>query len=138
MKLLLILLSITVFNSVLAQQSERKPISQRIQKKAPSVVKEKEVTYSYVEQQQGTTEGLTYSVDQFGNEHVHDKAYYEARLAELNDFVQGVQTKIDYVKNNPEEDAIAKSNGWYLDMENVLNTSKEQKLEYLKKIESFK
>ena len=41
MKLLLIQLSIIVFNSVLAQQSERKPISQRIQKKAPSVVKEK-------------------------------------------------------------------------------------------------
>jgi hypothetical protein len=45
-------------------------------------------------------------------------------IAYLKKYISQIETKIQYVKNNPEEDKLAKEKGWYDDMSKYIMESK--------------
>ncbi len=79
----------------------------------------------------------TYSVDRYGVQRTHDKAYYQEKLTELDELVQAIDVKVDYVNANPEERAKATENGWFRDMEATKERLRNERVELVQKIESF-
>ena len=60
-----------------------------------------------------TNKAVTYSVGGDGIQIIHDKAYYENQLKNIDDVLKAFDTKLDYVRNSPQEHERAISNGWY-------------------------
>lgn len=79
----------------------------------------------------------TYTVDVSGEQVLMDKAYYQQQLVNVNYLIQSIDSKVEYIKSSPEEDAQAKASGWYQQMENNRKDAEAKKVELAKKIESF-
>lgn len=72
----------------------------------------------------------TISVRKGHPQQVHDKAYYEQKIKDIDELLEAIEVKTLYVKSNEEENKIATQNGWYDDMERVKVESLKQRLEY--------
>lgn len=79
----------------------------------------------------------TYTVDAGGKQVLMDKSYYQQQLVNVNYLIQSIDSKVEYIKSSPEEDAQAKANGWYQQMEKNKKDAESKKIELAKKIESF-
>ncbi|GAA0876350.1 hypothetical protein GCM10009118_27600 [Wandonia haliotis] len=53
-------------------------------------------------------------------------------IADVDSYIKAVQTKIEYVKNTPEEHAIALKEGWYEKMEKNIQKALIQREELVK------
>jgi hypothetical protein len=72
----------------------------------------------------------TISVSKGQPQQVHDKAYYEQKIKEIDELLEAIEVKTLYVKSNEEEHKIATQNGWYSKMEQVKEESRKQRYEY--------
>ncbi|MBC9811673.1 hypothetical protein H9Y05_04210 [Crocinitomicaceae bacterium CZZ-1] len=123
--------------SALCQEVTRTP-ERTIHKEIRSVQETKENAASISNSSQTNHQSeQTYSVDRYGVQRQHDKAYYQEKLAELDELVQAIDVKVDYVNSNPEERAKATENGWFRDMETTKERLRNERVELVRKIESF-
>lgn len=119
------------------QESTKTP-GRTIHKEIRSVQETKENSTSIVNSPQVNQQSeQTYSVDRYGVQRTHDKAYYQEKLTELDELVQAIDVKVDYVNANPEERAKATENGWFRDMEATKERLRNERVELVQKIESF-
>ncbi|HNS42781.1 MAG TPA: hypothetical protein PKN22_08485 [Taishania sp.] len=81
---------------------------------------------------------ISYTVDAAGNQETMDKAFYERQLEGVNDLIEAIDYKVEYVKSNPEENAKALNSGWYEQMKRSRINAENRKLEIQEKIQSFK
>lgn len=81
---------------------------------------------------------ISYTVDASGNQETMDKAYYEKQLVGVNDLIEAIDYKVNFVKNNPEENAKALNSGWFEQMKRSRLNAEKRKLEIQEKIQSFK
>lgn len=68
----------------------------------------------------------TISVRKGQPQQVHDKAYYEQRIREIDELLEAIEAKSAYIKSHENESRIAAQNGWFDNMERV----KEESLKY--------
>lgn len=61
------------------------------------------------------------------DQQLHDDAYYLKEIEKINNHLAAIQIKTDYVNADPAEKAIAESEGWFVDMENVKNQLLQKK-----------
>lgn len=123
--------------SALCQEVTRTP-ERTIHKEIRSVQETKENAASISNSSQTNHQSeQTYSVDRYGVQRQHDKAYYQEKLAELDELVQAIDVKVDYVNSNPEERTKATENGWFRDMETTKERLRNERVELVRKIESF-
>lgn len=119
------------------QESTKTP-GRTIHKEIRSVQETKENSTSISNSPQVNQQSeQTYSVDRYGVQRTHDKAYYQEKLTELDELVQAIDVKVDYVNANPEERAKATENGWFRDMEATKERLRNERVELVQKIESF-
>lgn len=68
---------------------------------------------------------------------VHDKNYYQEEIAKIDNQISAIDTKIEYVKSDPQEKKLAEESGWFTEMEatkeklRAERTNLEQKLNAL-------
>lgn len=72
----------------------------------------------------------TISVRKGQPQQVHDKAYYEQQIKDIDELLKAIEVKIAAVKSDEEENQVAMQNGWYNNMEQVKTESLKQRLEY--------
>lgn len=72
----------------------------------------------------------TISVRRGQPQQVHDRAYYELKVKEIDELLESIEVKISHVKSDEEEHKIATQNGWYTNMERIKEESRKQRLEY--------
>lgn len=78
------------------------------------------------------------SVGRDGVQHIHDKAYYQTKIEEIDYTLQAIKIKKDYILSNPEEKEIATNNGWFENMRQVeeqLNAEKQQLIQKIALLE---
>lgn len=51
----------------------------------------------------------------------------EDEIADLDNYIKAIDTKVEWAKNNPEEDKKAKKSGWYDQMATAKKTAEEKK-----------
>jgi len=54
-------------------------------------------------------------------------------IEKLDKYIADLETKVQWVKNNPEEDKAAKASGWYTQMETNINNAKIKKAAIIQK-----
>lgn len=91
---------------------------------------------TYVNVNSSVTTEQTYSVDRTGVQRKHDKAYYQERLAYIDAMLEALETKENYLRSLPEEDALATENGWYDRARQSRERLSEERKEVLIKIGS--
>lgn len=132
----LIIFSFSLQNAI-CQETTRTP-ERTIHKEIRSAQETKEnSTNSSNSSQVNQQSEQTYSVDRYGVQRTHDKTYYQEKLVELDELVQAINVKVDYVNSNPEERAKATENGWFQDMEVTKERLRNERVELTQKIESF-
>lgn len=72
----------------------------------------------------------TISIKKGEQQKVHDKAYYESKIKEIDELLEAIEVKTEYVRSNETENKIALENGWYENMEQVKKEAREQRFEY--------
>jgi hypothetical protein len=72
----------------------------------------------------------TISIKKGEQQKVHDKAYYELKIKEIDELLEAIEVKTDYVRSNESENKIALENGWYDNMQQVKEEARIQRLEY--------
>lgn len=76
---------------------------------------------------------------QKGQEQVtHDKAFFEAKIQEVDAILAGIDEKVRYVKSDEAEHKLALENGWYQQMEESIVHARRVRQEYVIKLASFK
>lgn len=80
---------------------------------------------------------ISYTVDADGYQETMDKAFYERQLEGVNDLIEAIDYKVEYVKSNPEENAKALNSGWFEQMERNKANALKQKAELIQKINTF-
>jgi hypothetical protein len=61
------------------------------------------------------------------------KRNQEWTIEKLDKYIADIETKVQWVKNNPEEDKAAKASGWYNEMETNINNAKIKKAAIIQK-----
>lgn len=89
-------------------------------------------SYRKVNSEQG---GETYSVDKYGVQRKHDKAYFQEQLSAVEESIRAIEVKEDYVRSIPEEHALAQENGWYENMKKTKERLREERIDLRRKIE---
>lgn len=72
----------------------------------------------------------TISVRKGESQQVHDKAYYEQKIKDIDELLKAIEVKTAYVKADENENKIAIQNGWYTNMDRVKEESLKQRGEY--------
>jgi len=80
----------------------------------------------------------SYSITSGQQQITLDKNYYLAQIEDLKTLIQAIDEKVQYVKNDPESNSIALSNGWYQNMEDRKKEAREMIESYEAKIKTLK
>lgn len=79
----------------------------------------------------------TISVRRGQPQQVHDKAYYERMILDLDLLSTDIDLKVEHVQSNEEYHKVALEIGWYETMRKNKEEILEQRKEYLEKIKLF-
>lgn len=77
---------------------------------------------------------VTYSVGRNKVQREHNKEYYEEQLQNLNNQIEAIEYKIEYIKSDQSMREKAEENGWFQQMEEAKQQAKLQILELQEKI----
>lgn len=135
--ILLSAVSISVFGQELNHQTPERKVKKEIRSEKETPPQNSGQTLSSTNAENTTTYPQEFSVDQNGVKYTHDKAYFEQRIVEIDELMQAIEMKEEYVRSNPAEHAIAVKNGWYDDMTRTKERLKEDKKALQKKIDSL-
>lgn len=128
--------SINVFGQELNRQVPGREVKKEIRSEKETPQNSGQVVSS-VNAPYTTNYPQEFSVDQYGNKYTHDKAYFEQRIVEIDELMQAIEIKEDYVRSNPAEHASAIKNGWYEYATRTKEQLKEDKKALQKKIDSL-
>lgn len=65
---------------------------------------------------------------------VHDVAYFQEKIASIDAHIQAINTKIQFIQNDPTENSLAIQNDWYLGMDDIKTKLNAKKADYQQKI----
>lgn len=100
--------------SINSDVQERRAISQN---RAPLSVDVNNETSTKEVKLESKPKITTVSIRAGESQITHDRNYYENEIAKIDVQIMAINTKIDIVKANPEEKALANETGWFTDMD---------------------
>lgn len=77
----------------------------------------------------GSNEPKTISIRAGESQITHDRNYYEKEIAKIDAQIAAINSKIETVQADSEENNLATNSGWYDDMENIKNQLEAKKQE---------
>lgn len=118
-------------NLVLSQEKEKPTIESKIVK-IPLEGKEKSRTTVTLPAVQNKS--VTISKKAGEAQRVHDASYYQEEIAKIDNQISSINTKIQLVQNDPQENTLAEHNNWYAQMDEIKNQLLAKKNLYLVKL----
>lgn len=80
----------------------------------------------------------TISVQKGQQQVVHDKAYFEQKIQDIDVILSAIDEKVKFVQSNEEEHKLALENGWYKQMDESKVHAKRARQEYVIRMSSIK
>ena len=75
------------------------------------------------------TKSVTMSISAGESQVIHNDAYYQKKIAQIDAQISAINTKISIVNADAQEKSIANNSGWFADMENIKTELENQKFE---------
>lgn len=134
---LLSVVSISVFGQESKNQAPTREVKKEVKSENGAPAQNSVQTVNAESQSNIGTYPQEFSVDQNGVQYTHDKAYFEQKLASVDELMRAIEVKEEYVRSSPEEHVNATQNGWYDNMSKMKEQLKEEKIALQRKIDSF-
>ena len=83
------------------------------------------------------SKGTTISKRAGQEQEVHNATYYQKEISKIDNHIIAIDTKIEFVNNDPTEKALAESNGWFTDMNSIKAELQAKKTELENKLNNL-
>ena len=121
-----------VFLTTVSFSQETKKVEAKPTQVAPRST-EKQRT-STVKQSQKNSQAITISKKAGEPQRVHDEAYYNEEISKIDNHLDAINQKIEFINNDPTEKAKAIEGGWFEDMDNIKRRLNSKKKIYQEKL----